>query len=162
MELQQSNLPSKAELKQELQDLLEEEKNLKGNSFFLLSRQVAIDKQMEDLLNKNFEHNNLDKDLENFEHYVKLYAGLKPDEKGTYWDDPSYPQTPGYNPLREDWIYFFEKLRKTIERVQTEKPKGYDMHYQQSKRAQAASKNDNKLPQKFQSHANPYVLAFDN
>ena len=149
-------LQSKAELEQELKNLLTEMEKIKGSSFPLLNRQVAILNQMETLFAINFEHIK-DKDLEDFEHYVKLFVGLKKDEEGNYWND----QMTRENPLTEKWTRFFEKLRETIARVQKEKPAGYEMSYRQAKRtqAQAALEDENEWRlQNFQSHANPYVL----
>ena len=58
-------LKSKAELQQELKDLLTETEKIKGNTFSVLNKQVAILNQMETLFDINFEHIK-DKDLENF------------------------------------------------------------------------------------------------
>lgn len=150
-------LPSKAELQQELKDLLTETEQIKGNTFGLLNRHVAILNQMETLFGINFEHIQ-DKDLENFEHFVKLFVGLEKDEQGNYWND----RMTRVSPLTAKWTHFFEKLRETIARVRTEKPAGYEMSYRQAKRAQAqaALEDNNKWLQNFQSHANPYVLMF--
>ena len=93
-------LQSKAELQQELTDLLTETEQLKGNTFGLVNRHVGILNQMETLFGINFEHIQ-DKDLENFEHYVKLFVGLEKDEEGNYWND----RMTRVSPLTAKWAY---------------------------------------------------------